>query len=308
MLIFKVSPWRVSFCFLWFLTMLYFLADREGRGLVRNNIEEVFSRNYSDEQVHTIFRSTLRGIFHHYFEKLFLACSTNRGWKEYFLEKIRISGRRYLDQALAGRKGLILVTPHFGAVEFLPGFLTLLGYPVAIVARFKTQRLRKRCEEKAKGVGATIIDANEPNSFLLALSALRKGRILITQCDEVECWKIDPKRSIPLFGTSFHVDRTLAILQRRSGASVVFGHVRRRAPQRLVEIVLKKLEKLVYTYPDQWYIWKSFHLMKTPAHEETTVEDQTDRNLPIIPPPIAILQPSRFFPQVHAQSCRQASI
>jgi lauroyl/myristoyl acyltransferase len=241
------------------------------------------------------------------------------------LEKIRISGRRYLDQALAGRKGLILVTPHFGAVEFLPGFLTLLGYPVAIVARFKTQRLRKRCKEKAKGVGATIIDANEPNSFLLALSALRKGRILITQCDEVECWKIDPKRSIPLFGTSFHVDRTLAILQRRSGASVVFGHVRREgerytaeieevcgtdgsAPQRLVEIVLKKLEKLVYTYPDQWYIWKSFHLMKTPAHEETTVEDQTDRNLPIIPPPIAILQPSRFFPQVHAQSCRQASI
>jgi hypothetical protein len=51
MLVFKVSPWRVSFCFLWFLTMLYFLADREGRGLVRNNIEEVFSRNYSDEQV-----------------------------------------------------------------------------------------------------------------------------------------------------------------------------------------------------------------------------------------------------------------
>lgn len=322
----RVSPWMISFYFLWIVTMLYFRANRENREIVRSNIQEVFGRNRNSEEINNLFRSTLRGIFCHYFEKLFLACTTESQWKGYFLERIHISGKRCLDRLFVRNKGVILVTAHFGAVEFFPGFLTLLGYPVAIIAKFKTQRLREKCRERARSVGARIIDASEPNSFFLALSALKEGRILITQCDEVECWKPYPGRAIPLFGTSFQVDRIVAVLQKRSGAPVVFGYVRREEkgcyaaeiedlcgpdgalPQRLEEAILRKFEKLVYTHPDQWYIWKNFQRMKVSGREEIAGEGRKSRNLLTTPPLVSTLQPLLGFPQPHGQYCCQAPV
>ncbi len=322
----RVSPRMISLFLLRGVTRIYFLANREDRETIKNNIKEVFGRHCNREETDVLFRSTLRGIFYHYFEKLFIACATNRRWKDYSLERIRISRKKLLDCFLAGNKGLILVTAHFGGVEFLPGFLTLLGYPVAIVAKFKTKRLRELCEDKAKSVGATIIDANEKSSFFLALSALREGKILITECDEVECWKVHPRRTMPLFETSFQVDRTVTILQKRSGAPVVFGYVRRETkgrysveiedlrrpggafPERLEETILRKLESLVYTHPDQWYIWKNFQLMKAAEREEFPVEDRKSRDLPIAPAPVAVLQLSQRFPEQHGQYCRQGSV
>ncbi len=306
----RVLPWVVSYQLLRLLTAAYFLVRGQERRLIRTNIEEVFERNRRTREIDLLFRLTLKGIFDHYFEKLFLACSDNHRWKRYFLERIRLPERKLLEEALAWKKGLILVSCHFGAVEFLPGFLTLLGYPVAIVAKFKTERLRKKSEEKAKSVRATIIDANEKNSFFMAISALREERILITQCDEVACWKADSTRSIDLFHTAFQVDRTVAILHKRSRAPVLFGYVRRdNAGSYTVEIddlsgadgftvknleerVLKKFEGLVYTYPDQWYIWKDFQCMKMPGRRQITMEDRKRRSLYITPAPTAAYQPS----------------
>jgi lauroyl/myristoyl acyltransferase len=308
------------------VTLFYFLASRENRQIIRHNIEEVFAESCAKEEIDFIFRQTLRGILDHYFEKLYLAFSTDRQWKDYLLDRIRISGRKNLDALLAGRKGLILVTAHFGGVEFLPAYLTLLGYPIAIIARFKTERLKQRCEKKARSVGAVIIDSNEKGSFFLALSALREGRILITQCDEAVCWKADPGKATALFGTSFRVDRTPTILQKRSGAPILFGYVRRegrgcyaaviedlraadgRLPERMGPAVLKRLEELVYTYPDQWYIWKDFHLMKMPGAGDIAVEDRECPSLCVKPPAVASLQSSRTFPQTYRQYRRQTSV
>lgn len=306
----RVLPWVVSYYLIRLLTAVYFLAGGQERRLIRNNIEEVFERNCSRKEIDLLFRRTLKGIFNHYFEKLFLACSDNHRWKSYFLERIRLPEKKLLEEVLARKEGLILVSCHFGAVEFLPGFLTLLGYSVAIVAKFKTERLRKKCEEKAKSVSATIIDANEKNSFFRAISALREGKILITQCDEVACWKADPTRSINLFNTAFQVDRTVAILHKRSRAPVLFGYIRRDSPgsytveiddlggtdgftfESLEERILKEFEGLVYTYPDQWYIWKDFQRMKKPGRPQITIEDRKRQNLYITPAPAASYQPS----------------
>ena len=281
-------------------------------------MNEVLGASRAREEVDFLFRSTLKGVFYHYFEKLFLACTTRHEWKAYFLDRIHISRRRLLDRFLAKNQGVILVTAHFGAVEFLPGYLALLGYPIAIVAKFKTQRLKTKCEEKARTVGARIIDANEKSSFFLALSALKEGRILITQCDEVDCWKASSRRTLSLFGTTVQVDRTVSILWKRSGAPVLFGHVRRTgegqyiaeiedlfeaadgtSPERLDERILKKLEQLVYTNPDQWYIWKNFQRMKASGAEGIAVEDRKSRDFPTTPTPVAVFQLSQRFSELH---------
>lgn len=318
----RVFPWIVSFTLLWLVSRGYFQANREYRDIIRKNLEEVFRGNRNGREIDLLFKSTLKGIFCHYYEKLFLACTTNRQWKQYFLDRIRIVGKRRLDGFLSRNKGVILVTAHFGAVEFLPGYLALLGYRVAIVAKFRTQRLRDKCRQKAKCVGAIIIDAGEKNSLFLALSALGEGRILITECDEVDCWKAHPRETIPLFGTSFRLDRTVAILQKRSGAPAVFGHVRREGkgryvaeiedleprPSGLQGAILKRFEKLIRRYPDQWYVWKNFQLMKASGGEEIAVEDRDSRDIPITPAPSAVFQVSQSHPESYGQCCPQGSI
>jgi len=322
----RFSPCKVGFFLLWFVTVLYLQTQRGVRETIRKNIDDVFASVHGKDKVDAIYRAALKGIFYHYFEKLYVAYSGNQKWKQYSLERIRLTGRKNIDRYLCQNRGVILVTAHFGAVELLPGFLTLLGYPVAIIAKFKTSRLKEKCEERARGVGATIIDANEKSSFFLALSALRQGKILITQCDEVECWRTDPRRFVPLFGTAFQFDRTPTILQRRSGCPVVFGYVKREErghyttkiedvcgpdgfhSRAIGEIILKKLEKLVYTHPDQWYIWKNFHLMKAAAVGEITVEDRTRDYLPVTPPALATLQTLRSLPELHGQYRPQASV
>jgi KDO2-lipid IV(A) lauroyltransferase len=322
----RISPWRIAFVSLWLVTLLYFLAHRETRLTIRRNIQDVFARIHDREAVDAIFRSALKGVFYHYLEKLYVAYSGDQQWKDYCLERIRVTGRRTVDRYLRKNRGVILVTAHFGAVELLPGLLTLLGYPVAIIAKFKTPRLKKKCEKRAQSVGAEIIDANEPSSFFMALSALRQGRILITECDEVECWRTDPKRAIQVFGTFFQFDRTPTILQRRSGCPVVFGYVRREGKghyaaeiedvcgpdgdyqEGIGVTILRKLEKLVYTHPDQWYIWKNFQRMKTTPVGEIAVEDRRRYHIPVTPPTFPTLQPPRTVTELHGQYCPQASV
>ncbi len=91
---------------------------------------------------------------------------------------------------------------------------------------------------------------------------------------------------------------------------MVFGYVRREEkgryvveiedisesdgaiPSRLGETILRKLEKLVYTYPDQWYIWKNFHRMKAFGQNEIRVEYQKDRYGRLMPSPIQAHDPA----------------
>jgi lauroyl/myristoyl acyltransferase len=322
----KVSPRIVSFHVLWWVTWIYFVVYRGDRELIRDNIREAFEREWGDRDTDSLVKSTLRGISHHYFEKRFLACTREGEWREFLLERIRISRRRVLDRSLAENRGVILVTAHFGAVEFLPGYLALLGYPVSIIARFKTPRLKMKCEKRARAIGAKIIDAGVKNSLTAALSALREGRILITQCDEVDCWKPDGERALSLFGLWFRLDRTVSVLQKRSGASIVFGYVRREkggwytaeiddiaghdgaSTGRVEETILKRLEKLVCSYPDQWYIWTKFHLMKATSREDICIEDRKCGNLPVAPTPFPVLPLPRGFTGFYGQPRHRASV
>ena len=82
-------------------------------------------------------------------------------------------GRRISQAALQDGKGVILVTGHFGAVEFLPGALALNGYSTSMICRFQTTRLRESMGERAEAVGLHLIDADEGNIILSAMKALR---------------------------------------------------------------------------------------------------------------------------------------
>ncbi|MCS7065080.1 MAG: lysophospholipid acyltransferase family protein [Fimbriimonadales bacterium] len=55
--------------------------------------------------------------------------------REQLEQRIELVGREHLDAAFREGKGVLLLTGHFGNWELMARYLTLLGYPIAVIAR-----------------------------------------------------------------------------------------------------------------------------------------------------------------------------
>ena len=113
---------------------------------------------------------------------------------------------------------------------------------------------------------------------------LDENRVVITLCDEIEKWHPSPGKVITFLGQRVPLDNTIGILIRRLKVPVVFGLMLREKKQRYKfivtskedmevalmlqagsepgEIVLKFLEKNIYRYPANWYLWKNYWILE----------------------------------------------
>ncbi len=215
---------------------------------------------------------TYLGIFEHYFEKLVNAYHPTARLERYLSEQIEIRNEDWLRRACREQQGLLLVSGHFGAVEYLPLFLALKGYAPAMIMRFKTDRLRRECTFRCRQFNVQAIDADQPNAALKALKAIKAGRILVTLCDEFTHWRPHRDRHVSVFGRRVRADRTLDVLHRRSRPPACLGLVQRTrngfALQiepitdgmqsiRLAERSWQILEGYIRHFPEQWYQWRA---------------------------------------------------
>lgn len=223
-------------------------------------------------------RRVLDGIFDHYFEKLLMAYGGLGRIRRLLLGRVRLVGRHFLEDALREGRGVILSTAHFGAVEFLPATLGLRDYPVTMVVNYKTPRLKRTLEQIADTLHVELMDVSEGPVIPRALSALRRGRIFITELDEMASWKPTADKVMTFFARRVALDRAVELLHRRTGAPILLGLMERARGMnyRLVfegpaehqaaptglgpdAQLLKRLEHYIYDAPDHWYIWKDLH-------------------------------------------------
>ncbi len=186
---------------------------------------------------------------------------------------------------------MLLITGHYGAIEYIPTLLALNNIRVSIIAKFKTLKLKKRVFEQAARYGIHLIDGENRGEVLKsAINELRNNRVLITQCDEMDEWRPSVKEKTSFLGNNTGLDRTINILHKRTEAEVLFGviyrfnldqyrfllyshsqmikMVPRTSSAATGEIVLKVLEQFICSYPEQWYQWKKLpDLFK--AHNKT---------------------------------------
>jgi lauroyl/myristoyl acyltransferase len=284
-LLFRCLPFRVSRFYLFLIGKLYFFFKPREKALIYRTISLVLGRDLPGKAVKTIIHRAFSGIIEHYHEKLFVAYSNFRRLLRFLAERIELQGEPELKQALAAGKGVVLVTGHFGAVEFLPGCLALKGYPVTMICRFQTNRLRTSLQERAARVNLNLIDADQGNVFLAAVKALKAGQILITECDEFDEWRPGDRHHTTFLNTRLTADRTLDLLCKRSGAPVVTAMMQRNGQKRytlkLAAVAqgqedtplpmgvrcLSVLEAAVWADPAQWYQWKKFGQMILPEFE-----------------------------------------
>ncbi|PQP33764.1 hypothetical protein C6A37_11255, partial [Desulfobacteraceae bacterium SEEP-SAG9] len=111
-------------------------------------------------EIKSITRNVFRGILFHYYEKLFNAFSSTETLKTFFKLHVQSQGLQVIQNGLAKGNGVLLITGHYGGVEFMPGFLGANNYPITIVVRFSSSQLRQMSIQKAAEFTTKIIDAD----------------------------------------------------------------------------------------------------------------------------------------------------
>lgn len=280
--LYRTLGWKIGKFYIFSLGRLYYFLNKKEKDLVRTSLSEVIGRRNPEMDIDRMTSEVFRGILSHYYEKLYIAYEEKEKASLFLKNNIASQDLDKLRGKLSETgRGLIMVTAHYGAIEYIPTLLAVNGLPVSMIAKFKTEQLKRKIFEQAEKYGIVMIDGKESGNVLgTAVGELRKNRILVTQCDEIEEWRPSPREKTSFLSRIVGVDRTINIMHKRSGAEPVFGVLFRHnleeyqlmvhdcremadllfLPQgrSVGEVLLKFLEQYIYTHPTQWYEWKKY--------------------------------------------------
>ena len=139
-----------------------------------------------------------------------------RDWFEF-------EGRGELDRALAGGRGVILVSGHFGSWELSALYLQSLGYRLSVVAGIQMNRLLTGAGKDAKERrGITVINPNDSGRSYL--KTLQSNGVLVLLVDgNIYTGGVN----WPLFGKPTRLPDGPIRLAKAAGAPVLGGYCRR---------------------------------------------------------------------------------
>ena len=273
--------WRFAYAYIKSLAWLYFCINRHDLIMTRAAINAVFNEHKQPTERDQLAQEVMRGVVAHYYEKLFNAFASGDTLKAFIGSHVSFDNLETIKKKLALGKGLLLITGHVGGVELIPAFLGYHQFPVTIIAKFSSDRLREASEIQARRFNTRIIDADRTPNILRALRTnLQENRVVITQCDEIDEWRPSRQGLIRFLGKLTHMDKTIDVLSRCIKAPIVFGLMHRKpnhhykfivasrsmmedqlkpmAPMTIGRVVLKYLERYIYIHPAGWYQWKKY--------------------------------------------------
>ncbi len=273
----RYTPSVVSGAFIHALGWLYHAFNYREIRLMQKNFDD-FAGPLSIKNTGELFKKARAGLYEHYFEKMLIA-SKSRSFLERYVTKRAVFRREaVLRQAVSRGKGVIVVTAHWGAVELIPVLLKLRGYPVSVIMETSTPLLARTLKRLTAGSDVELIIESDGAKVLpTALDVLARGRILITQVDEVDTWRRRKNRIIRLFERDLYFDHVIDFIANRTDAAVV-GLYCRRVGNRRYRFVAESIalagkdsnaarvslflwEKYLRETPEQWFQWKKWHYM-----------------------------------------------
>jgi len=278
----RVSPLCVLRVYLYCLGCIYFLLQGRDMLKIMTCLKFVFGNGQHILDPYKKIVLTFFGIFEHYLEKLLLGHRSFTKMKKLLGKTFSIDNKHILDKVASSGTGAILVTGHFGAVEYLPLALPLNGYKIAFIVKFKTEALRKQLLDRAEKMDVLVIDADQPRVAFKALDAIKQGRLLITECDEFSEWRRHKREKVSIFGNVVPRDTTLDFFYRRAKVPAILGLMKRRNGRFVLSIdhladghekvaLSKKawecMESHIVNEPYQWYQWKDAAMELAPFIE-----------------------------------------
>jgi KDO2-lipid IV(A) lauroyltransferase len=211
-----------------------------------------------------------------------------------FMKRIEITGREYLDAALAKGNGVIALGSHMGAFTILGLRLAMEGYPFNIITNVGNfPKIWKRLEYYQRRLGQRPFPPKPATaSIKKSLNCLRRNEILYLIADEQQIIGGIP---VPFFGRTAYTPPGPAIFSLRTGAPILpmFVVRERGTPKTLfiehpIEIertfderkdtelltakLTKAIEHSIRQYPEQWpwlnRRWKQRYQKREPEENE----------------------------------------
>jgi len=272
----KILPFPLLRIYLYMIGLLYFVIVRKQTVKIGKCLHYILKPSLKHPSRYIACLKAYAGIFEHYYEKLLMAYKPMGTLFSYMTKRLKPVFHNDFNKLIESGQGCLLVTGHFGAVEFLPIAMNIQKIKVAMIVRFKSKQLRESLYEKAKQHNVLLIDADQPKVIQKAMQAIKDGRVLITECDEFSQWHPNKRMTLSVFGHHFPVDRTLDFFYKKAKVPAFLGLMRREKGNFNLHIepladgntktsvaknAWKKLEGFIFKYPHQWYQWKSAYTL-----------------------------------------------
>ena len=259
---------------------IWFLADKRHRHIAIDNLTRAFGCEKSPRDIRILARRTFKQLGQILFEIGWgLRLDLKKDGK-YF----QIHGLSHLKSALARRKGVLILTAHIGNWEILPVVAALCNINLSIVYRpLDFLPLNRFLEKTRSRFGAKLIPT--ARSMRKILMTLQQGGAVAMLMDQ----NFDCHEGVfaDFFGHSACTNKGLALLARKTGASVVPVFMVRRPYGFKVEMgpeipfiktgdktkdletntlqYNRVIENFIRRYPDQWF-WVHQRWKTKPYH------------------------------------------
>ena len=117
--IYQKLGWRIALFYMVILGRMYFLLRQEEKRKITASLEKVFGERKGRSELKAMANHVFRGIFCHYYEKIFNAYTDIHGLRTFLFGSVIPQGLERLDHALeAGRRLTILGTVGDQVFEF----------------------------------------------------------------------------------------------------------------------------------------------------------------------------------------------
>ncbi|PIQ88234.1 MAG: hypothetical protein COV72_09320 [Candidatus Omnitrophica bacterium CG11_big_fil_rev_8_21_14_0_20_42_13] len=158
----------------------YFIAIRHRR-IARESLNIAFGKEKNEKEITRIIKDCFKNMTKSMFEMLASLDSA-----PVLGRMVNIEGKEYLDEALKKKKGVIMISGHFGSFPLLLTKLALLRYPVNVVVRkLRDDKADEYFDRKRIALGVKSIYTN-PKALCVksSIDALRDNEIVFMLMDQ----------------------------------------------------------------------------------------------------------------------------
>ena len=160
------------------LGFLFYLFDKRHRQTAYKNLSLALGTTKTTKELKNISRSS----FMHYGEFFFSISTFSDVDSQHRLNSITVEGEHHLEDALKQKKGVLLISAHYGSWEIAPFFLSLKAPVNVIVRPLDNPAIEKMLHEIRRGIGSKVISKlNASKPILRALSENEMVAILMDQ-------------------------------------------------------------------------------------------------------------------------------
>jgi KDO2-lipid IV(A) lauroyltransferase len=269
-LTFRILPPRVIVFVARILGTMAFYLVKKYRNRVLSNLSLAFGGEKDFKEITKLTKEVFFNFTLTPFETILGAAAPSGQ----FIKKIKITGREYLDAALAKGNGVIALGSHLGAFTILGTRLAVEGYPLnLIINEGKFPKVMGRLGDYQRRWGQKPFSPKPATaSTKRSLNCLRRNEILYLIADEQQ---IRGGLPVPFFGKKAYTPPGPAIFSLKTGAPILPMFVVREKgiPQTLfigspIEMELtsdekkntelltakftKAIEDSIRQYPSQW--------------------------------------------------------